>query len=104
MKMLLENGTEAWRERLVDLIDQAEAEAGIELDLENYDQLAENVKSEVASALFRCGVNYGWKYDVQDICKGGSDEDQKEFEAAFEAARADFLVWCRKLLAEQECA
>ena len=83
--------TEDWLEALVDSICRAEAEVGLDSEAtekSDYDDLADELCSDVLRYLSDQGVDYGPAYQQSvgafAIVQGGDDDERAAFDAAFE--------------------
>lgn len=90
MKVMFE--TEYWLEEIRNLIDEAEAAAGVTLSDDHYSDIAKELRSRVKSRVyFDRDVEVQWSYQQSVgafvLVQSGTDSEREAFDAAVEAER-----------------
>lgn len=93
--MILHTATENWREFLLDAIQRAEAEVGIDsasTDLADYDECADELARDTLTALNDAGVAWSRTYQQSRgafaVIQSADEADEAAFDRALESALA----------------
>ena len=99
--------TECWREALLDTIVSVESELGVDNEIDNYDECADEFCSLTLQFLADEGIDCGRAYQQSRgafvIVQGGNDSEIDALDDAMQKAIADvrdFVVRTAKSLAE----
>lgn len=99
LKLKYEN--ECWRECLLNEIDKAEADFGVCLPVDAYDDAADELCRGVLEKLADAGVDYERAYQQSVgafvIVQGGTDEERETFNVAFDEVFPDAVGAVRKI-------